>query len=522
MAEEQNMVSLISENAGYITILLLSLTFKGAISELLKKITTFKYKNNKTQVELATKDSNVDVVTPPLIRASEEPTKNESHSEATGQCEQPESAFFKACKAASKGDKEKAMLEFDAYAATESNAELINKNKAYLLFTLFESGEYKEAINELKQLIDKTTNENCIFNAMMWLSFCYTDSSEITMEIELWEQAKFESTQLHVKSIVNLSNAIRRNNNTDKARTILIDELSTQSNKECKALIYKGLSDIERESGNKDLSIYCKDKALQFSPLDKDMLFDVAYEVSDTKAKKLSIVNYSKLIDIDSEHAGALNNLGVIAQNLKQNIIAVNNYSKSSKQEHTLSMANQGYLLFNAGFVEEAETIANKAIELGDPHNNIYKLKNDIHEAKIEQEKVWEKTLSEAKKYQTVIRKYTENYYESENADFDGEWFIGSGGKVDFLMESNDISAEWADKNNETIVKLTAKCTNSTLQGYIQKDNKDKSKPIGLLSGLGGHWKEEVIGLISKNEELILHFINSEKEPITFTRSNMA
>lgn len=111
-------------------------------------------------------------------------------------------------------------------------------------------------------------------------------------------------------------------------------------------------------------------------------------------------------------------------------------------------MANQGYLLLEAGFTDEAEQIANRALELEDTHQNVYSLITAIHKKKDEQKKEWERLSEKSLAHQKSIRKYIEKYYLGEPKELEGSWFARGCFPVTITITDNKLDASWEEPIN--------------------------------------------------------------------------
>jgi tetratricopeptide (TPR) repeat protein len=80
---------------------------------------------------------------------------------------------------------------------------------------------------------------------------------------------------------------------------------------EGKVKLLSGLADLYQKYGDNF------QRALSFQPNSKDLLFSTAYACADADLQELALLQYEKLVQIDSRHSSALNNLGVVFEKLK-------------------------------------------------------------------------------------------------------------------------------------------------------------------------------------------------------------
>ena len=95
--------------------------------------------------------------------------------------------------------------------------------------------------------------------------------------------------------------------------------------------------------------------SLKYAPGDRDKLFSAAYLQSESKLELLSIANYRTLLALDTNHATALNNLGVIARDLNLDGKKVELYKRAIDAGSTLAMANLASAQLNAGLWDDAD-----------------------------------------------------------------------------------------------------------------------------------------------------------------------
>jgi tetratricopeptide (TPR) repeat protein len=236
--------------------------------------------------------------------------------------------------------------------------------------------------------------------------------------------------------------------------------------------------------------------------------------------EEISISNYTKLCNIDSKHSFALNNLGVIAQEAGLNVKAVENYGRSLLQENSLAMANQGYLLLEAGFVEEASSIAQRALLLTEPHKSVHTLIAAIDEKKEKQNEDWLKLCEDAFERQKTIREYVEQYYLGSFEGLDQKWETEQGEEVLLDVGSEEITAAWQENgygfdNGTFEVKISGTIHGATFKGKYQR----KVSNTGLRTVLttAGEHDKECLGFLTKKANEI-NIISSTLEDGLFIR----
>jgi tetratricopeptide (TPR) repeat protein len=491
----------LSNSSISIFLLVLLIVCREAISSLISRLTSFSFKNRDSMLGMkaaAPSEGNENIKE--LLSADEKPSPEEKDSktdEVDGKERKWFSEMYKALEEENLDDAEKIFKE---YALNEKDEVKLEENKASYLYFRFKEGKDNLAIEELEDLARTVKTEDSKFTILTLLSFCLRDSMQYGKEIEVWRSAvkEIESESLKTRAIANLANALNKEDGAIEAKKLIVERLSSAVDDTQKSTLYEALSKIEQSLGNKSISIYCKDKSLEFDVNNRDELFNSAYAASDEDIDEISISNYIKLIRIDDKNSTALNNLGVRAQGAGLKIKAVDNYKKSSDYNNTLAMANQGYLLLEAGFADEADKIAKQALDLDNPHQNVHSLIAAINDKKQEQNEGWDKLREKSLSRQKMIRKYTEQYYLGNSNLLKGDWLIHNTYPTSITIEKDIIKAAWVESagvlsGGSSDAELIGKVSGSTFEGtYTRKRNEST-----LLGGLSGNTNQSCIGYIS-------------------------
>jgi tetratricopeptide (TPR) repeat protein len=495
----------LSNNSITIFFLVLLIICRDAISGFISRLTSLTFKNGESQLGMKAAAPTEDKEKSDLRTADEKPSPEDKDTEIEKKEEDWLPDMHKAFNEARLDDAEAA---FKKYALDEKDEVKLEENRAFYLYLRFEQGKDNSAIGELEQLSRSAKTEDSKFNTLMWLSFCLRDGMQYHKETEMWRSTlkETQSEPLKTRAIVNLANSLNKENASIEAKNILIERLKVTNEDSQKGSIFEALSRVEESLGNKPLSIYCKDKSLEFDLNNRDELFNSAYAASDEDIDEISISNYMKLIRIDEDNATALNNLGVRAQEAGLKIKAVAQFKKSSEHNNTLAMANQGYLLLGAGFTDEAEKIAKEALEQDEPHQNVHSLLAEINQRKEKQYKEWEELSQKALGKQKIIREYTEQFYLGNPKLLEGNWNASGTYPMTIKIDNDLLKASWVETagalgGGTYTVELTGKVSGSTFDGtYARKRN--ESSPSTLL-GLDGNTNQACIGYFSEKDREI-------------------
>lgn len=469
----------LSINSWQILILSILIICRNPIANFIERITNFSWKNGDSTIGVeAVHPNRSNTIDSGLDKATEQPKKLVEDRELLVKEEEANNQnwFSKMYNAFKEGRIKDAEAAFKAYALEENETVKLAENKAMYLYFLYTTGKNNSAINQLESLLNTETSEDSKFGILTWLSLCYNESSQLKSETELWKEAieSFKSEKYITTATVNLAKSLIADEKPTDAKTLLISRLQNVTSKDDKSILFSALSNVEKELGKKLLSVYCKDKSLEFDPDNRDELFNSAYQANEEKINELSISNYVTLLRLDPNNSSALNNLGVCAQELNLKIKAVEKYKASSNLNQTLAMANQGYMLLDAGFIKEAEDIAKKAIQMDKPHENVYSLLKRLSELQKEQDSKWDDFVNSAKSRQKFIRNYTNAYYFKTDNNFEGEWLTQNEIDVSLSIKDQKLEASWRGHENEHsndiyLTKLSGIMTNSSFKGKYKK-----------------------------------------------------
>ena len=494
----------LSDNIGYILLFTLLIVCRKAISNLIGRLTNFKWKKGNSEIGVEAVAPQMMNKSSSLDRAVELPGESKEDQERITKEEVQEQNWFSKMHSAFDDSRiEDAKAAFKEYALEEKDPIKLEENKAFFLYFLFIKGKDNSAIPQLEKLASSSTNEESKYTILTWLSFCLRNSSQIKAEIDLWKNSikSFKSDNLTTGTTINLAYALNLDGSASESKKLLTSRLDAISTQEEKSKIFAALSRVEKSLGNNKLAIYCKDKSLEFDPNNRNELFNAAYQASEENVDEISISNYITLLRIDRDNSAALNNVGVRAQEAKLMIKAVEKYKESSSYNNTLSMANQGYQLLNAGFVEEAETIARKAVQMEAPHENVYSLLSRIGELQKEQDSKWKDLIDNSIARQKFIRNYTEAYYVGMLNNFHGSWDTGNGNIVSITISGDKLQVSWQESIGALTkdlykVEISGKITKSSFQGRYKK-TKESGQGYGGLLGLSSNKDIACIGILS-------------------------
>lgn len=483
----------ISDNIWPLVVILFLIICRDALSEFVKRIINLKFKKGETEVGLEAYPPKK-VIEVDKAKSIEKELKKESAEEKKLEEKKDKDNWSgKMYSAFEKGEIDNAKTLFRDYYAGEANEEERLDNESFFLYLLYSKGKERDAIQKLIFLAKKAPNEALMIKTLFWASACYRHSNNYKAEIALWKD-----TIPKLKESINLTNcivyyayALKEDKKTKDGMDLLKKRLREIQTDEERLMLYKAMSDMEKDIGNIEMAALCKEKQVQIKPDDDELLFDAAYTESEASLRPLSVCNYTTLIKLDNKNSAAWNNLGVCAAEFKLDTKAYDFYQKSKELGNAISDSNLGYKLIEIGFHQHAMDLANEAIQKEDTHQDIYSLISKIKENINSEKAKWDEIKEKSIILQRKIRKYVEYYYSEIDDDrklFDGTWYTTQGIEMVVVVENNTINSKWTYTSgvlNSTNYEatITGTFTNKTASLTYSSKQSNSQAYLGLLGG---------------------------------------
>lgn len=514
----------ISDNMISIVILVIIVIYRKGFSDLLTRLTGFDFSNGNSKVGVQAAAPNLAATHGSKV-IEQTDSSHEDAEETTIDVKPDEKDWYPTVnKALDIGDLEQAEAIFEMYKVEEKDPKTLFRSKCIFQYLMYRKGNVSNSLLLLEQLIDKIEDgdkdEENRFYCLIWLSWALSETEQFEREIALWTGVlnKFESETFKVKVIVELALAYKNNNQLDLSKKVLLDMMtSTNTSKNISAL-FVSLSAIEKELGNVQHAAFCLDKAVECNPENLDGMFNAAYSASNNNAPELAICNYNLLTKMSPNSALAINNLGVAISEAGLKIKSVDNYRLASQKENTLAMSNQGYSLLDAGFIDEAEEIADKALKLENPHANIFALKSKIEDKRKEEKKKWEELLSNSTKTQVNIRKYTDKYYQGQLSELVGSWLLNKSIEIE-IENGKTLDFEWESPpealGQKYKFEISGSIHNATFTGLFSKKAQGKATQNLFFDKYDRNI--ECFGYVDKNSLIIFPRRSNEDLPLDVT-----
>ncbi|WP_219095423.1 tetratricopeptide repeat protein [Pseudomonas sp. UMAB-40] len=414
---------------------------------------------------------------------------------------------------------------FEGAQRAETDKDRRRENEAIYLYISFTKGNDQSSLEKLEQLYKQSENDQQIKNCASWLSAIYIDSNDHKKDKQLFEDAISRTKgQSNITGLtIKLSSALINLGESDKSLKILEHRLSIITDESEKGSLYEAIAHVYKEIGNTDAQAIALEKSVEYSPGNRERLFNAAYAQSNENMDLLSVKNYLTLLNLDPNHATALNNLAVAASELKLPGKQVELLDKSKNKGSTLAMSNLANIYIESGLYDEAESILNEARKSEDPHENVgtslYNLKAKI----AKEQESWITAIKDAENIQRNIRLYGEAYFDTtQQKEWATTWKINNKTETTFLVHDNVISAEWltieTNFTTETTYtnKLTGTIHNRSAKFLHTKKNTNKNTKATLL-GLSQDKSTSLLAYITSDGSKINLFTTTDENKASMT-----
>ncbi len=359
--------------------------------------------------------------------------------------------------------------------------------KTFNLYYLYTFYNDKDALRDLEELFHSELNEVEIVDCAEFLSKCYLYSDNYVKNEELWQNTLNIIKNDHnitlclcrISEIHNLKGELEK---SDEIINDLLVKVTTSKEKLC---LYRTITKVNKKRENSEIAAMAMEKIIELDLNNKDDFFDTAYLEDNAQLNLLSFYNYQKSLQLDHSNAGALNNLGVKVGEFELKAKKNSFYKNAVSKNNTLAMANLAYSYLDAGFLEEAKTILDKAKKREDCHSSVFKAICRLNNIKEKEDEQWAGLLKKAELFQKNFREYVTSYFERkiDASIFESEWYTEKGEKINIEINENSFHASWKEKltsyllpspimklDNFNTIEIEGTCYNGTAKVVYLKN----------------------------------------------------
>jgi len=152
----------------------------------------------------------------------------------------------------------------------------------------------------------------------------------------------------------------------------LIDDLreSNSQDNTIETVLLQTLLEFGEIMKENQIQTSAMERMLELDPHDEKTRFSLAFAYSESKRDDLAIFHYG-MIREENRSSATWNNLGVSYNNFDMPVRAVSAYKQAVELGDTLASSNLAIKYLNAGFVEEANSRIQRALQAEDSHKNV-------------------------------------------------------------------------------------------------------------------------------------------------------
>jgi tetratricopeptide (TPR) repeat protein len=314
----------------------------------------------------------------------------------------------------------------------------------------------------------------------------YTQAAEQFLNL-----SKIESGNESIRSLAKAAQAFSLDDKTDFAIDLLLNEFSKVLSIEEKGSLYLALANISKGTKNSFLFDAFAEKTLEYFPLEHDLRFSLAYHYGESGFEESSLFHYD-ILRARRPDGGCLNNIGIAYRHLKMKNKAVQSYKEAiDKFQETLAMANLASIHIEAGLLDEAEGLLEKATGIKDYHKNVDFHRNRVKIVREEEEKDEKRIIEESKNERKFLARFAEAYSLPHVVSITGDW-ESKHGVIPIKVEGKIISGQ---KDIEELPAAPAVNLLGTLAGMSPQSEKKRISLSGKINNRGIEYRLSIESL---------------------------
>ena len=364
---------------------------------------------------------------------------------------------------------------FEKIIENEKNPVILNEKRVRNFYWRFYNGD-TNAIEEFEKYISNINNNDEQKSYALYFMGLINKDSDNSKAIELIKKAlDLTKTDEHkVSCISKLSSLYYIKGENEKSLNILLNHINIITERNPKSDLYKSIAEFYKKTENKLFESIAYQKALELNPNNISLLFDSAYNYSETKNNltDLGLLLYKRILIYNSTNQGALNNIGVAYQNLDLKFKSIKYYKKAYESEHSLAASNLAYLLIDKGFEEEALEYLEKGKTFKDIHDNIYTATSTLKNSIKEENDLEEKILEVASKKYLFFNHFGNAIFSSKviKIDLTSNWFNNEN-KLLITKEDDFLNIKW--EVGEEKHRIYGNVTKNGILAHYEKPKKN-------------------------------------------------
>jgi tetratricopeptide (TPR) repeat protein len=296
------------------------------------------------------------------------------------------------------------------------------------------------AAEELRALAD---DERVRSLALRLLAFEEREAGLFDRALTTYQEAVGAATRPddEMEATIGAARCLDSLDQTSAAIDMLTQAVSKAPTDAGKLRVFTVVAAIYRERGDWLMRALALEKALEASVNTALRRFEIGYAYAQADRDDMALLHYSAAVALDPDYAMAHNNIGVAYDALDMPTKAVRSFQRAKDQGETLSAANLGSRLLNAGFVDEAREILNEAMGTSKPHQNVATNLAALDRRAAADGENLDSVLSDAQRERDFLRQYaTCRFTDAPLPDVAGNW-TSDGKQVEIVQDDASFAA---------------------------------------------------------------------------------
>lgn len=348
-----------------------------------------------------------------------------------------------------KGEKDEAIKVFEDIQNNQTDSLKKENNKIVLEFYKHLNG-FSDSIDALNKIILETRDREIKVKANSYIARCLVFSQNHERAIEVFLESLKDAkennlTDLASEIVIAMGDAFYKGGKWELYIELLLGELRGDIDDEYRIRIFKKASEIYYKSDRILESVAMLIKANELVSNDVNILFDIAFRMSNLEFNEIAMQTYSLSNDFRSNQASVINNLAVAYSNLGFKNKSTELYIKSHELGNSLASSNLAFRYISAGFIKDATEILDVAKSAKEVDQNVWKALDAINESKKSETTLIEEAFKRASLTKSFLAHYSNAVISSEENAIATSIFNPIGNYLVENIEDDVLKLEFED-----------------------------------------------------------------------------
>ena len=368
------------------------------------------------------------------------------------------------------------------------------------------------SLKKLEEIAKTNPEDGEIQSYLAWAYEKYEEYSTAAKYFEVaGEKAKTDEERL--KKYKKSSIAYAKAGQQDKVK-IVTNKMKniTERVSNGETILIETLCEVAEIIQNEDSVFGLRERLLFLHPDKTESRFSLAYAYSSAGQEDLALLHYLRIPN-DVRVPGTWNNLGVQYEHFDLQNMSVIAYRKAEALDETLAMSNLANKFLRSGFLDEAETVCNRALKIENYNKNIGLALSRIKEIPEEEKKKEEELKKNATPRSEFYKDFGHALTGVLSGPLPGDW-QGPQGKISATIEDETflgtgryevsnflgllLQGREERASTKYLVKYEGQIEGLTIKGTVSEEVENEGPKIGSAA-LSSNKPREVLMIISKD-----------------------